>query len=217
MSEHEFEPVRGLPEPLPAGERLLWQGAPDVRALALRAFHVRKVALYFGVLMAWRFVSGLLDGQSVAAAAGGALGLLPLALAGTGILALLAWLTARETVFTITDRRVVLRFGVALTMAVNVPFRVVESAALRLYPDGTGDLPLTLSADQRIGWLVNWPYVRLGRRTQPMLRAVPDAARVARLLSEALARHSGGTATAVEATDASAGTRGPRPQVAAPA
>lgn len=217
MSEHEFEPVRGLPEPLPEGERMLWQGSPDFGALARRAFHVRKVALYFGLLMAWRFAADLLDGQSAAAAAGSALGLVPLALAGTGLLAVLAWFTARETVFTITDRRVVLRFGVALTMAVNVPFKVIESAALRLHPDGTGDLPLTLSSEQRIGWLVNWPYVRLGRRTQPMLRAVPDAERVARLLSEALARHSGGTATAVTTGEGPAGARGTRPQVAAPA
>ena len=32
MSEHhddfDFEPVRGLPQVLPEGERLLWQGAP---------------------------------------------------------------------------------------------------------------------------------------------------------------------------------------------
>ncbi len=33
VSEHEFEPIPGLPERLPAGERMLWQGRPW-RALA---------------------------------------------------------------------------------------------------------------------------------------------------------------------------------------
>ena len=26
--EHDYEPVRGLPGPLPAGEQLIWQGSP---------------------------------------------------------------------------------------------------------------------------------------------------------------------------------------------
>ena len=48
MSEHDFEPIRGLPGPLPEGETILWQGAPDWRVLAVQAFHVRAVAIYFG-------------------------------------------------------------------------------------------------------------------------------------------------------------------------
>jgi len=55
--EHEFEATLGLPEPLPVGERLLWQGAPEVGPIALRAFHLRKVAIYFGLLLAWRGMS----------------------------------------------------------------------------------------------------------------------------------------------------------------
>ncbi len=31
------------PQALPAGERMLWQGAPSWRALARRSLHVRKV------------------------------------------------------------------------------------------------------------------------------------------------------------------------------
>ena len=49
--EHEFEAAPGLPEPLPRGERLLWQGRPDWRQLALHAFHVRKLAFYFAFML----------------------------------------------------------------------------------------------------------------------------------------------------------------------
>jgi len=45
--EHEFEPEYGLPERLPDGEKMLWQGAPDFKALAIRVFHLRKLALHF--------------------------------------------------------------------------------------------------------------------------------------------------------------------------
>ena len=49
--EHEFEPQHGLPERLPGDERIVWQGAPDPGVLARRAFHLRKLALYFGLLL----------------------------------------------------------------------------------------------------------------------------------------------------------------------
>ena len=44
--EHEFEAAYGLPEPLPKGESILWQGAPDLADLAVRVFHLKKIAVY---------------------------------------------------------------------------------------------------------------------------------------------------------------------------
>mgnify|MGYP003349263071 CR=1 FL=1 len=64
MSEHEIEPIPGLPDYLPPGERLLWQGAPHWRPLAMRAFRLRAVMIYFAVLMAWRGFMATLDGRS---------------------------------------------------------------------------------------------------------------------------------------------------------
>ena len=45
------EPVPGLPERPPAGERILWQGAPDRRTLARTAYHTRLVAAYFAAVV----------------------------------------------------------------------------------------------------------------------------------------------------------------------
>jgi Bacterial PH domain len=180
---------RGLPAPLPPGERLLWQGAPRWDVLARRAFHVGKLATYCGALLLWRLIADLSDGQSPAAAALAALWLTPLVLGVVGIPALLAWLFSRTTVYTITSRRLVLRSGVALPMTLNIPFRVIESAALKSYRDGTGDIPLALAGPDRISYLHLWPNARPWRvaRPEPMLRAVPDAARVADILARALA------------------------------
>ena len=95
--------------------------------------------------------------------------------------------------YTITNRRVVMRIGVVLEITFNFPFRVIESAGLRAYPDGTGDIPLTLTGDDKVAYLHLWPHARPWRaaRPEPMLRSVPDAARVADILSRALAAHSG--------------------------
>ena len=192
MSDHA-EYVRGLPEALPEGERILWQGIPDWRALARRVFHARGLAIYFAILLAWRAVSVIWSGGSSQDAAIAVLWLAPFAAGAVGLMVLLAWLTARAAVYTITNRRVVMRIGVVLEITVNFPFRVIESAGLRTYPDGTGDLPLKLAGEDRIAYVHLWPHARPWRaaRPEPMLRGVPDAAHVAEILSRALAAYAG--------------------------
>jgi len=186
--DHDFEPVRGLPQQLPAGEHVLWQGQPSWKGLALRAFHVRKVAIYFGILLAWRIITAL---SADLAPLAFLKALVPLCVVGgAAILALLglAFWTGRTSIYTITNRRIALRIGIALSITVNVPFRKIDSASLRLYKDGTGDLPVRLLGSDHIAYVPLWPHVRPWRfaKPDPMLRAVPDAERVARLLSAAL-------------------------------
>jgi hypothetical protein len=202
MREHDAEPVRGLPERLPAGERILWQGAPRWNALARRAFHARKVAIYFGLLVAWTMFSGLHDGEPVRAVLVSAAGTALLGALAVGLLIGLAWICARTTMYTITNRRIVMRIGMALSLTLNVPFRIVRSADLRRFPDGTGDIPLALGGSGRIGWLNLWPHVRPWslKHPQPTFRAVAEADRVAELLGKAIAA---GTGTSDDAADAS--------------
>lgn len=190
MGEYDAEPIRGLPERLPPGERILWQGAPEWRSLARRAFHVRKVALYFGLLLVWRIASAVADGESLQTAGSSVGALAGLGLLATGLLAGMAWLNARSTVYTITDQRVVIRFGVALTMAVNLPYRSLQTAGFKPYADGTGDLPLRVTGASEVGYMMLWPHVRpwkLGNDVEPMLRTIPDARAVAEMLGRALA------------------------------
>ncbi len=185
----DFEPVRGLPAHLPPGETLLWQGEPAYKAMALRVFHVRKVAIYFGLLVLWRLVIALQDGMALPAAASSALPLIGLGAAAVAILAGIAFLVCRTTVYSITSRRVVMRIGVALPITFNLPFKVIDSAALKLNRDGTGSIPLRLSDDNRLSYLVIWPHARPRRlaRAEPTLRLVPEAAKVAGLLAQAVA------------------------------
>lgn len=189
MREYDSEPVRGLPEALPAGERILWQGSPDWRSLARHAFHVRKIAVYCAVLVAWRIVSAVYDGEGMAAIALIASWMAGLTAVAVALPLLFGWLYARTTVYTITSHRVVIRAGVALPMALNLPFKTVAAASVRSYADGTGDLPLTLAGLDRIAYLHLWPNARPWRlaRPEPMLRSVAEAGRVAGVLGRALA------------------------------
>ncbi len=187
--DYQSEAIRGLPERLPAGEHILWQGAPRWWQLAKDVFQVRTVGVYFAALMLWRGVYRFGDaGGDYRAVIAAVLSLLPMATAGLALLALLAWLSSRTTVYTITNRRVVLRIGVALPTAINIPFRLVGAAGFRPRSDGAGDIPLTLMGDERVAFSTLWPHARPWRfnHPEPMLRAIPDAARVASLLSAAL-------------------------------
>jgi hypothetical protein len=187
-SEHDDEAAPGLPAPLPTGERLLWRGAPDWRVLARRSFHLGKLAAYFGVLVVWQFVSSLADGGGTAGALAATVWTLPVAALGLGLVALLSWLVATNTVYTLTDRRVVMRVGVVLTVTFNLPLKRIEAARLHPLPGGAGDIALQLHPDDRIGYIHLWPHARPWHfaRTEPMLRALPDAAAVADQLTQAL-------------------------------
>ncbi len=211
--EHEFEPQYGLPERLPAGERLLWQGSPDAGQLARQVFHIRKLALYFALLTAYCVGSAVAGGAGLAGALLAVKWLAPLSLVGLASVALLAWLTARTTVYTLTDKRVVMRLGIVLTVTFNLPLRAVASAGLRRHGDGFGDITLALAGSDRIAWLQLWPSVRPWRigKPEPMLRAVPDAQRLSALLQQAWAAQTGRPVAAAPVTvqDASA-TRAPQ-------
>lgn len=207
------EPIPGLPEELPEGERILWRGAPDWKALAMHVFHVRAVAVYFGVLMIWTLTAGLSDGAALGSALLDGLALAPAALLALGLLSLLAWLMARSTIYTITTDRVVIRAGVALPKAVNIPFKAIGAAALRLRKSGNGDIPLQLSGSDRIAYLPLWPHVRPWRlhRAEPMLRGVPDAAACAEILAGALAAKAGQPAQTIAAAQPEERLTGPMP------
>jgi hypothetical protein len=183
--EHEFEAAPGLPEPLPQGERLIWQGSPDWRALAIHAFHVRKLAIYFTGMLAlqWLYLLGE-PGGSV---------LMPLLTSGVlatvalGLLALTAWFSARTTIYTLTDRRILMRVGIVLTLTFNLPLRKLAAAAIRPQAGGHGDIALTLTGEDRIAYLNLWPHARpwLLKQPQPSLRCVPDAQKIGELILQA--------------------------------
>jgi hypothetical protein len=190
LPANAFDAPPGLPAPLPAGEHILWQGRPCGFGIAFRALHLRLVGLWFAGLALWAALPAALSGRVLEAAS---LALPTLAI-GTGavlLLGLLGWLSARTTTYTVTNRRVVMRVGIALPMTLNLPFALVEAAGCRLYRDGSADLPLRLRPGNRVAYLHLWPHARPWHvnRPEPMLRTVAQGAEVAEILAGALAAH----------------------------
>lgn len=191
MSDHDkdfdFESQPGLPKPLPPGEDLLWQGSPDPAALAREAFKANWVLGYLLILAVWRasmaFQAGGF-GQSVAVF----IPYLVLALAAYAVIRLMARAVARAAIYSITSNRVILRIGAALQVTWTIPFTKIASASLATRPTtGTGTIAMELTKGQHISLLALWPHLRpgFGHGVQPAFRCIPDAAQVARVLSDA--------------------------------
>ncbi len=177
------------PIALTEGERLIWEGGPDWRAVAARVFHVRVIILYFALLTLVNLaIARTYEGRgwpTIAAA-------MPTLLAGLGcavILGGLAWAVGRTTRYTITTRHVVMQFGVAIPATLVLPLHRIAGTSVRVHGDHTGDISLRLFEGEQVPFLKLWPHARPWRilASEPMLRDVPRAAVAATMLSRTLA------------------------------
>ncbi len=195
FSEHDDEPVRGLPSALPSGEYVLWQGAPSWRSLALHAYRVKILSVYFALIILARGIYLLSGGSSLLEALRGCVGPAVFSIVCLAIIAGIARLSARSTIYTITTRRVVIRQGIALSSTINLPFKAIESAQILMRDDGSGDIALTVDKGQRVSYLWLWPHVRPGyiTRPQPSLRSLPNPSHAGEVLGRAYADHTPGT------------------------
>jgi hypothetical protein len=182
--EHEFEAAPGLPEPLPASEKILWQGSPDWRVLGNEAFHLKTLSIYFALMVA---LQALLSWDATLGLSKNLMALMTstlLACVALGLLALTAWLSASTTLYTITDKRIVMRIGIVLTLTFNLPFSRIQAAQIKNSNNGKGNIAVDLQGPDRIAYLHLWPHARPWhlKQPQPMLRALPEVANVGSLL-----------------------------------
>ena len=188
MSHDDFktEAMPGLPEMPPEGEHILWQGKPDWWRLTWDSLSIPYVIAYFAVLTLWRFVA-VIDLMPLGQAIGAAVPFVVLGAIVVALLALVGWVQAVTTVYTVTNRRVAMRIGAALTVTLNLPYRQVANASLDMKSSGHGTIALELLEDAKLSYLVVWPHVRpwFVRQPQPALRCIPDAAKVAAMIAEA--------------------------------
>jgi len=184
--DFKFEPVRGLPEALPADEHILWQGSPNALRLAKDAWALNWIIGYFVALAAIRVIMVSPDMSLTAAMAQG----IPFLIAGglaTLIVIGIATVQARSTVYTLTNKRACMRIGAALTMTLNLPYVCIGNAEAAVRKSGLGTLTFELIGETRLSYLMTWPHVRPWhmRRTQPAFRSIPDAARVVQIFTDA--------------------------------
>ena len=198
--EHDEEAAPGIPEPLPPGERVLWQGSPDWRVLARSKFHLRKLVLYFAAIITALVILSVSRGTPAAEVVAAGVGYSLLASVGLGLVALMAWLNARAAMFTITSKRIILRCGVAIPLSMSLPHTKIDNADIRELGMGFGDIAVTPAVDSSASYVLLWPYARPWHflRVQPVLRAIKDADRTAEILARAIEMDTQERASRVE-------------------
>jgi len=200
------EAFPGLPQALPEGERVLWQGKPNTLTLAIHAFHIRFIALWFGGMTVFKLFSMARAGAPGTDMAVHFAQMLAIFGVAMGIVMLLAWLMARAAMFTVTTNRVVIRSGAALRKYVNLPFAVISSASVKRHGAKAGSIALQIAAPARASYTRLWPFARRRRsaRPQPLLRALPDVETARQVLVSALEHWAGQTETVRPAVEAPA-------------
>ncbi|MEM0900703.1 MAG: photosynthetic complex putative assembly protein PuhB [Pseudomonadota bacterium] len=181
--DFDREEVFGLPGPLPEGERLVWQGSPDRQLVARHVFKRRWLMGYFVVLAGWLVATGFHFERDAVAFVTSLGAMAVAALFIFGLIELVSWGIAKTTRYSITTKRVVMRFGIALPKAFNLPFAEMEAADVMKRSDGSGSVFLRFKPEIRLAYLVFFPHVRgfRIRNPEPQFLALrdPDAAAVA--------------------------------------
>jgi len=188
MSEDDFavEPIEGLPELLPKGEVILWQGRPNWLRLTIESLNLWWVIGYFGLLAAWRFLS-VIDYMPFGTSISASIPFLFVAAFVGLLLCGVGYIQAKETLYTITNRRVVMRIGAALTLTLNLPFTKIDNAAVAKKRGGFGNIALETSGDTKFSFFVLWPHARSWYfgKPQPTLKCIPDIEKVSSIFGEA--------------------------------
>lgn len=188
MSLSDVERSAGLPDGLPAGEHILWQGAPDPKRLGRTVFHYRWLALYVASALCIAFAAARHGGWPIGQAVALTTLALPIIALGFGLLEVIGRMSARATTYTLTNRRLVMRIGIAFDMTVSIPLSAIRDASVRRTHGDAGDIALIVKDTGAVGYVALWPHARPGHVSppQPMLRALPDVEQAVDAIGEAL-------------------------------
>ena len=150
QDDFAFEPIRGLPERPPEGEVILWQGQPNWLRLTVD-HQFWWVLAYFIFLFVWRFIS-VSDLMPIDQALLVSFPFLALALIVALLLLLIGFIQAKATVYTITNKRIVMRIGAALTLTLNLPFTEIENAAIASSSKNFGSIAIDTKNDAKFSF-----------------------------------------------------------------
>ena len=190
--EHEIEPVPGLPGRLPDGEFIVWQGQPEFKTVMTRLLRARWIAVYFAIAALWSVAVGINNSENAWALLGRVTFIGAAAIILFGLMALYARAVAKTSLYTLTNQRVVMRVGIAISASFNLPFKQIAGADFRVGKDGSGDVALTLKSGHGLSGSVFFPHQRGGlwRKLSPQMICLTDAKSVAEKLAQQLSAYA---------------------------
>ena len=177
---------------LPPDETLLWSAQPKPSAFVRRVFHLRALTMYFALIVGFSSIGTLSSAAEMKVLLGSLVWQLSLGGMVLVILNVLGRFYAKSTIYALTNKRFVIRSGLALPSVIAIPLTKLQSAGIRTYSDDTGDIVLVPDKGLKVYWLLLWPSVRTfeWRHVQPLLRAIEKPEVVAGMLKELISIES---------------------------
>lgn len=179
--------INRLPEEvrrsIPSGEEIHWYGRPDWKSLGYCCYGIKYLIIYLLLSVLYTFVKMPVE-FSLAAFVNH---YIPYMLSGTVagiILFILAFASAKHTCYVITDKRIVIRTGIALVFLLNLPFKNILSIDRQRLKNTRGNLAFTIQSKKRIPYFSCWPSVRGGSVLNPVpaFRSILDVQEIERLV-----------------------------------
>ena len=174
---------------LRSGERLLWEGRPDVRAYSMRgAWYLIPFSLLWGGFAIFWEVTAIASGGPIFFWLWG----IPFVAMGVYLIIgrlVVARREAAKTVYAITDRRVLIETGAFRPRFVQLDLRDLPASQLEERQGGLG----TITLGPTLGLMrppPGWPFPGMYGQT-PAFVAIPNAARVYETLQDARAQARG--------------------------
>ena len=152
---------------VPNNEKIYWNGEPSWISFGYQVFGIKYLIFYF-ILSALYSVSQL---GSVFSFIAFLVFYMPFLISGAfaaAILFVLAYIVACHTSYAITEKRIVIKTGVALVFLLNVPLKNIISIDKQRLAGGRGNLSFEARSKKRIPFVSCWPSVKGGSFVQPI-------------------------------------------------
>ena len=179
----KFEAPKNILDVIPNGESILWKGRPSLWGFSWNLFGLKWITLYLSMLsivsVARFFASDFYTAFYV--------DFLPFFLSGIFASIILIGLAATQTystVYIITENRVIIKTGAALSFLISMPFKKIKEVNLQKRGASIGTISFELLSEKRVPYISCWPSVRPWKfkRTQPAFSCIGSVDEVATIL-----------------------------------
>ena len=155
----KFEAPKNILDAIPDGESILWKGKPSLWGFSWNLFGLKWIAAYLFILLMVSilrvFVSDFYTAFFV--------DFLPFFSSGVFASIILFGLAAVQTfstVYVITEKRVIIKTGAALSFLISMPFKKIKGINLQKRRGSIGTISFELFSEKRVPYTSCWPSVR---------------------------------------------------------
>ena len=170
---------------IPKGERVCWTGKPNWISFGFHAFGIKYILIYF-IVSAFYAISQIELVFSFKAFIGEYISFVVSGMIASLILFMLSYFSAQHTYYVITEKRLVIRTGIALVFLLNVPLKNVISIDKQSLFYGYGNLSFKPQSKKRIPYFSCWPSVRRGSFLNPVptFRSIANIEQIGKIVGD---------------------------------